>query len=109
MTMSRGIFRGGDLPQVGDFEWGEYLPRFRPNRTMVSPRGEAWVEPFLPVDSLPRVEVFDEAGVRRGAIMLPPGRRVIGFGEIREGHEVVYLTRTDEFDLRWLERYRVVR
>jgi hypothetical protein len=109
MTMSRGIFRGGDLPQVEDFEWGDHLPRFRPNRTLVSPRGEVWVEPFLPVDSLPRVEVFDEAGVRRGAIMLPPGRRVIGFGEDQAGRELVYLARTDEFDLRWLERYRVVR
>jgi hypothetical protein len=109
MTMSRGLFRGGDVPDIGDYEWEENLPPFRPSRTLVSPRGEVWVERWLPVDSFPRIEVFGEDGIRRGPMILPPGRRVIGFGETLEGGETVYLARTDEYDLRWLERYRVVR
>jgi hypothetical protein len=106
ISMSRGLYRSGDVPDVSAYQWAETLPRFRSGRTRVSPLGEAWVEPFLPVDSASRVEVFDEAGVWRGGIPLPAGRRLIGFGA---SGETVYLVRTDDFDLKWLERYRVVR
>jgi hypothetical protein len=106
ISMSRGLYRSGEVPDVSAYEWAEALPRFRSGRTRVSPLGEAWVEPFLPVDSAPRMEVFDEAGVWRGSIQLPTGRRLIGFGK---SQETVYLVRTDELDLKWLERYRVVR
>jgi hypothetical protein len=40
---------------------------------------------------------------------LPEGRELIGFGTTANGDPAVYLVRTDEFDLKWLERYRVLR
>jgi hypothetical protein len=109
MTMSRGLFRGGDAPGIDDYEWAETLPGFRQGGARVSPKGELWVERYLPVDSAPRMMVFDEKGLLRGSVHLPPRRQLIGFGEGPGGADVAYLVRTDEFDLQWLERYRVVR
>lgn len=57
----------------------------------------------------PGVDDFDEAGVLMGSIPPPTGRQLLGFGRGPTGSEVAYLARTDEFDLMWLERYRVVR
>ena len=54
------------------------------------------------------MDVFGPDGVLKGSIVLPRGRRVIGFGEGPSGADTAYLVRTDEFDLQWLERYRVV-
>ncbi len=44
-----------------------------------------------------------------GEVELPPVLRLIGFGAGPSGAGRVYLVRTDEFDLKWLERYTVVR
>ena len=109
MTMRRGISRPGDGPTIDDFQWAETLPLFRSDRAVVSPLGELWIERHLPEDSLPEIADFDEAGQLRGVEKLPPGRQLLGFGRGTDGLEVVYLARTDEFDLRWLERYGVVR
>jgi hypothetical protein len=114
MGMRRGLSNEG--PGVDDFQWAETLPVFRPDRTRVSLEGEAWVERWLPPDSTPRMDVFDEIGNLTGSIPLPPGRQLLGFGrgprlsgsEHRDG-EVAYLVLTDEYDLKWLERYRVIR
>jgi hypothetical protein len=108
MGMSRGLSQEG--PGVDDFHWAESLPLFRPDRTRVSLLGEAWVERWLPPDSVPRMDIFDARGILSGAIELPQNRQLLGFG--RAGSvdgEVAYLVRTDHFDLKWLERYRVVR
>jgi hypothetical protein len=109
MTMRRGISWDGGGPSVDDYEWAETLPPFHSDRVRVSSRGELWVERYLPVDSLPQVAVFDEEGRFRGVVMLPARTQLLGFGLGPEGHEVAYLARTDEYDLRWLERYRVLR
>ncbi len=46
------------------------------------------------------------ANVRPAAqVALPPGRQLLGFG----AGDIAYLVRKDEFDLRWVERYRIVR
>jgi len=47
--------------------------------------------------------------VKLGTVDLPERREIIGFGSTAEGDPAVYLVRTDEFDLKWLERYRLVR
>jgi hypothetical protein len=107
MGMSRGL--SSDGPGVDDFQWAESLPLFRPDRTRVSLAGEAWVERWLPPDSASRMDVFDDAGKLIGSVPLPPGRQLLGFGHGPTGGEVAYLVKTDEFDLMWLERYRVAR
>ena len=109
MSMSRGLPNSGDAPGVDDFEWAETFPAFRNDRTLISPQGEAWVERWVPVGSDTRLEVFDQEGIWQGSVVLPPRRQLIGFGEGPGGWDVAYLTRTDEYDLKWLERYRILR
>jgi hypothetical protein len=111
MSMSRGGggMMGDDEPNLMDFQWAEVFPPFRPDRTRVSPNGDLWVERWLPADQNPQIEVFDGEGVKLGTVDLPEEREIIGFGSTADGDPAVYLVRTDEFDLKWLERYRLVR
>lgn len=109
MTMSRGIGASGDGPSIDDFEWAEVFPPFRSDRAIISLLGEVWVERHLPVDKDSRWEVFDQEGAWQGSVTLPAGYQLLGFGHGGEGREVAYLTRTDEFQLKWLERHRIVR
>jgi len=109
MSMSRGLSNSGDGPGVDDFEWAETFPAFRNDRTLISPPGDAWVERWVPVGSDTRLEVFDQEGIWQGSVILPPRRQLIGFGQSPSGGNVAYLTRTDEYDLKWLERYRILR
>ncbi len=108
MQMSRGV-PPGTTYDVDDFEWPETLPVFRGGRTVVSPRGEAWVERYMPAGGEGRVDVFDERGIRMGFIELTPGSKVIGFGARTDAGSIAYLARTDDVGLIWLERYRVLR
>ena len=110
MSMSRG--GGGmrlDMPDLMEYEWAQEFAPFQPERSLVSPGGELWVERWLPADQAPRMDVFDGEGVKLGTVDLPEGRQLIGFGSTAAGEAAVYLVRTDELDLKWLERYRVVR
>ncbi len=110
MSMSRG--GGGmrlDMPDLMEYEWAQEFAPFQPERSLVSPGGELWVERWLPADQAPRMDVFDGEGVKLGTVELPLGRQLIGFGSTAAGEAAVYLVRTDELDLKWLERYRVVR
>ena len=105
-SVSRSQFRrgGGTRPELEPIEWPDALPPFKPDRSHISPFGDLWVERYQEVGATPVVDVFDRQGNKNCEVVLPLGRRVIGFGD-----GVVYLARTDEFDLQWLERYRIVR
>jgi hypothetical protein len=94
---------------LGDFEWAREFAPFQPDRSLVSPAGELWVERWLPADLPPQLDVFDGQGVKVGTVDLPGGRQIIGFGTTSAGEPAAYLVRTDEVDLKWLERYRIVR
>ena len=79
----------------------EFVPPFSPGWAPASSRGEIWLR--NEVESGPDRTVIDVIG-RDGNLarrILTPGTvRVLGFGA-----DAVYLARTDEFDLEWLERY----
>lgn len=109
MGMSRG--GGGMRPEweLADFQWAQEFPPFRPERSRVSPPGHLWVQRWLPPEESPRIDVFDGEGQSLGMVELPADRDLIGFGATEDGNPAVYLARTDEFGLRWLERYRIVR
>lgn len=111
MSMRRGGggMGGNDEPNLRDYEWAEVYAPFRPDRARVSPRGDLWVERWLPPQENPQIDVFDGEGVKLGSVELPPQRRIIGFGLTAGGDPALYMVRTDEFDLKWLERYRIVR
>jgi len=97
--------RGGGRPSRGidTYEWPDEMPPFQTRRSRVTPDGELWVERYGSAGSAPVVDVFDARGVRIAEVQLPPRSRVVGFGE-----GTVYLVRTDELDLQWLQVYRVV-
>jgi hypothetical protein len=105
MQMSRGM-TPGSVPGVDDFAWPETLPVLYGGRTQVSPQGEAWVERMMPADRPGRIEIFNEQAIRVGFIELPLHSKVIGFGV---SADTVYLARTDDVGLVWLERYRIFR
>ena len=109
VQMTRGgMMGGGEGPSVEEEEWGETFPPFQDSGHLVSPANDVWVLRWLPVDRPPKMDVFGPDGVYKGSVVIPEGRELIGFGEGPEGSEVAYLVRTDEVDLKWLERYRVV-
>jgi hypothetical protein len=109
-SMSRGGRMGGnDEPDLTADEWAEEFAPFRPDRARISPTGELWVQRWLPADQNPQLDVFDGEGIKLGTVELPPQRRLLGFGHTAGGAAAVYLLRTDEFDLKWLERYELIR
>jgi hypothetical protein len=109
MQMQRGgSGAGGDGPSVEEETWGESFPPFRTRRSVVSPANDVWVLRWLPVDREPMMDVFGPDGVLKGSVIIPRDRRLIGFGEGPQGADLAYFVRTDEVDLQWLERYRVV-
>jgi len=109
-TESRQMVRGlppGGGPGMDDFEWPETLPVFRPMGTLVSPRGEVWVQRIMPQTMAPRYDVFDRDGLRLGSVDLPRGSRIIGFGSRPGTQDRVYLTQTDDVGLIRLGSYRL--
>ena len=108
MQMARGI-PADVMPARDGMEWPERLPVFRSSGTLVSPRGEAWVERFMPAGAPSRMDVFDDQGIRLGFFEIPPQSKVIGFVAGDNAGSMAYVARTDEVGLIWLERYRVVR
>jgi hypothetical protein len=105
-TSFRRGMRGGDPnePNIDGLDWPDQLPSFQASGVFVAPNGEMWVERYVPADEAPIYDVFDETGNLVRQVILPEMRSVVGFGE-----GVVYLARTDEFDLQWLEKYNLWR
>jgi hypothetical protein len=69
---------------------------------LVSPEGEAWVLRTRPsTDKIPTYDVFDKTGALVKKVTLNPNSRVAGFGK-----GTVYVVRTDEDDLQYLQRYK---
>lgn len=67
----------------------------------VTPEGEVWVLRTRPAgDKIPTYDVFDRSGTLVKKVSLNPSSRVIGFGK-----GSVYVVRTDEDDLQYLQRY----
>ncbi len=101
MALSRGG-GGGRGPQPPPAEWPDVAPAFRYGRSIVAPAGDLWVERYVPAGQQALIDVFDGTGKKVREIRLPVGCRVVGFGR-----GTVYLARTDQDDLQWLERYRI--
>lgn len=104
-TRNMSLRRGGGgppPPQAETADWPDMTPPFRYGRAIVNPAGDLWVERYVPAGQQPVIDVFDGSGKKTGEVRLPAGCRVVGFGR-----GVVYLARTDQDDLQWLERYRI--
>jgi hypothetical protein len=101
-SFSRGGPGSDDRPGPEGFEWPDTKPPFIANGLRVSPSGEAWVQRSIPAGSDVVYDVFDADGNRTEQVIFLPERRVVGFAG-----EFLYVVRKDEFDLFWLERYRL--
>ncbi|MEN8144072.1 MAG: hypothetical protein ABFS14_03895 [Gemmatimonadota bacterium] len=100
MSFSRG---GGGTPEADpdDYEWPETMPPFAGGGAVsVTPDGNAWVERNTPAGDPVMFDVFGPSGDRIGIVVLPEGRRLVTFGA-----GSVYLSRQDDLDFVWLEKY----
>jgi hypothetical protein len=100
MSFSRGG-SGAPQPDADDFEWPETMPAFAgASAVSVTPDGNAWVERNTPAGTPVTFDVFGPSGDRIGVVVLPEGRALVTFGT-----GSVYLSRTDDLDFVWLEKY----
>lgn len=102
--MSAAFSRGGtsERPDLDRYEWPEVKPPFVPGAVRTAPDGTVWVQREQPAGQPPLFDVFGPDGGLRAQVEAPARRRLAGFGE-----GTVYLVRTDDFDLQYLERYRM--
>lgn len=94
---------GAGNAQMPDPEFEDTKPPFTgQGSVVVSPEGEVWVRRTQPAGSrTPIYDVFDRSGKLARQVTLRPASSVIGFGK-----GTVYVVRTDDDDLQYLERYR---
>lgn len=82
--------------------WPEVKPPFLDRAVYVAPDGHVWVlRTRAHDDPVPTYDVFDGAGRVVERVALPTRSRLLGFGK-----GTVYLARSDEDELLWLQRVR---
>jgi len=100
---------GGASPTSGNVqppppEFADTKPPFdgaAGNSVLATPEGEVWVlRTRVFGDKVPTYDVFDHSGTLVKKVSLNPNSRVVGFGK-----GTVYVVRTDEDDLQYLQRY----
>jgi len=105
LTSSRGgpvILTWLRLPYREPSGWPNYLPPLRSGGVKFAPDGLLWLERATRFGARPVVDVIDENGKAIRRIQLPSGTRLVGFG-LRS----VYLARSDQDNLEWLEKYQL--
>ncbi|MDE2652849.1 MAG: hypothetical protein OXI71_03445 [Gemmatimonadota bacterium] len=101
ITATRGA-GGDDDDNLDDYPWPEVKPAFYARPIRVDRTGRAWVRRHQRAGASPRYDLFDGTGALVMSVVLPMGRRVVGFGE-----GALYAVRMDEVGLQYLERYAV--
>jgi len=101
-----GGTRAGPPPagfQPEEPEFAETMPPFvGRGSAFATPEGEVWVlRTRAASDKIPTYDVFDKTGALVKKVSLNPDSRVVGFGK-----GTVYVARTDEDDLQYLQRYK---
>jgi hypothetical protein len=93
---------GPPEPSVDDYEWPATKPFFDAATVRMSPAGELWTLRSRPAgDEIPVYDVFGADGKLVRRVTFPAKTRLVGFGE-----GTIYVARSDEDDLQYLERYR---
>jgi hypothetical protein len=91
-------------PDISKMEWPEVMPPFTGSRSVLAtPDGQLWVRRAQPAKAKNALyDVFDAQGRRVRQVVLPGNRAVLGFGP-----GVVFVSRTDDDDLQWIERFKI--
>jgi hypothetical protein len=85
-------------------EWPATKPPFAGNSVYTTPAGEIWiVRNRAANDLIPTVDVFNGEGRNIARVVLPKGTSLAGFGA-----KSVYLYRTDDDGLQYLQRYAMI-
>ncbi len=104
IVMGGGGGGGGPAPvapALPEPTFAETKPPFTGNAVQVTPEGEVWVlRTRRAGDKIPVYDVFDASGRLARKVSLSAGSRVVGFGA-----SSVYVVRTDEDDLEYLQRF----
>jgi len=89
-------------PNMPPPEFAETKPPYDgQGAVQVAPEGAVWILRTRPAgDKIPTYDVFDRSGTLVKKVSLNPNSRVVGFGK-----GVVYVARTDEDDLQYLQRF----
>lgn len=94
---------GGGQPEIDQYSWPETKPPFYGGRIQVDPLGRAWVRRHVEAGGDATYDLFDRQARHVATYTLPTSdRTVVGFGA-----GSVYVVSFDEFDLNYLERYRL--
>ena len=99
---------GGDLRPMPRNDWPEFKPPFLGGgrwgtNVVAAPTGDVWVLRTRPAnDETPTYDIFDARGQLTGRMALPKGARFVAFG-----NGTIYLSRMDEDDLLYIQRYRL--
>ena len=101
MSFSRGTGAGRPR-EIDNYQWPDRKPPFYQGRLPVDGSNRVWVRRHVEAGGPSTYDVFDRQGVRVGTITLDSGKRIVGFGA-----GWVYVVAYDEFDLNYLERYRM--
>ena len=99
-----GSARTSNVPPPGmqEPEFADTKPPYDgQGAVQVAPEGEVWILRTRPAgDKVPTYDVFDRSGTLVKKVSLNPNSRVVGFGK-----GAVYVARTDEDDLQYLQRF----
>jgi len=89
-------------PDITRMTWPDVMPAFTGSRAVLAaPNGDLWVRRAQPAKARGSVyDVFDTQGRRTRQVAFEGDRVVLGFGPAS-----VFVARTDEDDLQWIERY----
>ena len=92
-------------PKKSDIEpagWPRFLPPFLPGAVSFAPDGMLWVLRTTADPALAMVDVIGRSGKLVARLALPKNRRLLC-----HGNDAVYLVRTDDDGLQYIERYRM--
>ena len=102
-SRSAGVAPPTSLQIPEPTDWPEVKPPFTGGAAFAAPNGQLWVlRTRAAKDKIPTFDVFDASGRVVSRVALPQDTRLLGFG-----NGTVYLARSDEDDLQYLQRYRM--
>jgi hypothetical protein len=102
VSISEGPAPSGPPPGMPERKWPTHKPPFLEQSVLAGPGQQLWILRTQPAgQALAGYDVVDSTGKVMERVTVPVNSRIMGFGV-----STVYVVRTDEDGLQWLERYR---